>query len=209
MNLVRPVFLSLLASVLAVANTQPPPPLPQKDEPQKGPEPSRYVAGEELESYVAAVAASLAIMTRNNDPFGKPQDPARAVVEPEASPSAPVVPTQPLSEIIALIRITTVMPGEKRFLIGSRSISQGQVLPLNYRGRLIRVQVTEVNSRQIDFKNLETGEVATHRLDLLPSGMTAGSEHAPAPGMTPAGRDAPLELDGPSAPSTPHGSPRR
>jgi hypothetical protein len=61
--------------------------------------------------------------------------------------------------------------------------------------------VTEVTSRKIVFLNLDSGESATRKLDLLPAGMTSGQQKDPAPGMTQDYSALPIELE--SADSAP------
>ena len=87
------------------------------------------------------------------------------------------------------------MPGEKRFLVGTRSFRQGEQIPLSFRGKQIPVRITEVNSQQISFKNLESGEIASRKLDMLPVGMTPGNRGITAPGMTLDRPNAPIELE--------------
>lgn len=163
-------------------------------------QPSRYV-GDKFEEYIATLSASLSIETRERDPFGALQDPDAkpAIIRPRQTIVAE--PQVPFASIISQVQINTVMAGEKRFLVGSRSIAQGDQFPLNYQGKMIRILVTEVSARQVEFKNLETGEIAAHRLNILPAGMTPGQQGISAPGMTPAGPNAPLEiLPNPSQP---------
>ena len=63
------------------------------------------------------------------------------------------------------------------------------------------MQITEVSSQQITFRNLDTGETASRRLNGLPLGLTPGSQPTTVPGMTPNRTNAPIELDaGNSAP---------
>jgi hypothetical protein len=101
---------------------------------------------------------------------------------------------------VAQIEVTTVMPKTKRFLVGNRSIAQGEKLMLSHRGKQIQTQIMEVSSRQIVFKEVETGEIAVRQLKILPQGMTPGTRGMTAPGMTPADSNAPLEVGGSSAP---------
>ena len=172
-------------------------------------QPTRYV-GEDVSAYVATILPTLAIRSSETDPFGQYQDldaKAAAAATAKAVRTTSNEPTVPFAEIISLIQINTVMSGEKRFLVGSRSFSEGDQFPLNFRGNPIRIQVVEVSSRQIQFKNLETGESAVHRLNLLPAGMTAGQSGITAPGMAPSGKNAPLEIEPPS--QNPAGSPSR
>jgi hypothetical protein len=87
------------------------------------------------------------------------------------------------------------MPGEKRFLLGTRSFKQGDIMPLNYRNKQIHALVTEVTSRQISFRNQDSGETAVRKLDMLPAGMTPGSHGISAPGMVPDRPNAPIDLE--------------
>lgn len=163
--------------------------------------PSRYVGTAETESYVKTVSAAFSIRKRATDIFGQLQDPdAKPIVKTPAPGAlkriAPIQAT-PLSEIVRLLDITTIMPGEKKFLIGTRSVRQGDQLPLNFRGKDLPVQVTEVTSRQISFKNLNSGETAVRKLDMLPVGMTAGLRGITPPGMKQDRANAPIILEMP------------
>ena len=79
---------------------------------------------------------------RTLDPFGMPQDPdAKPIVKapvPEQSSASPRS-GDALSGDHRKIVVTTIMPGEKRFLVGTRSIKQGEHIPLIFRGKQIRV----------------------------------------------------------------------
>jgi hypothetical protein len=159
--------------------------------------PSRYVA-ENLDYYVASFAAIFPMGKRETDPFGKLQDPdAKPIVKPVITKTEQRVPdaATPFADIINRIEVTTIMPGEKRFLVGNRSIRENDQIPLNFRGRQVKVMVTEVSSRKIVFKNMDSGEIGTRELNLLPAGMTPGNKQIMAPGMVPANPDAPLNLD--------------
>ncbi len=161
--------------------------------------PSRLISAESLDAYVAALTASFSIQSRETDPFGLPQDPnAKPVIQnpiAKAMHRAPQLQATPFADIIRLIVVNTIMPGEKRFLVGTRSIAQGQQIPLTFRSKQIRVQVTEVTSQQITFRNLDTGETASRKLDMLPVGMTPGSHGITAPGMVLDRPNAPIELE--------------
>ncbi len=163
--------------------------------------PSRYVGPVELEPYLGSLASLFLSKGREKDPFGHYQDPeakpvVKTTVAKSTSRSAPVKAT-PLSEIIGRLNITTIMPGEKSFLVETRKIKQGEVLSLIWRGKQINVQVTDVTSRVIAFRNPETGETGSRQLDMLPSGMSAGTgvEGMRAPGMTPDLPNAPIQLE--------------
>jgi hypothetical protein len=170
-------------------------------------EASRYV-GADVENFVQELLPTLGMANRTTDPFGRLQDPeAKPIVQAPSITNPQSEPQVPFSEIISLIQINTVMAGDRRFLVGSRTFSQGDQFPLNFRGKQVRIQIIEVSSRQIQFKNLETGEVAAHKLNLLPAGMRAGQNGITAPGMVPSGRDVPLEIE--PADQAPSGSPTR
>jgi|688.fasta_scaffold17268_2 hypothetical protein len=159
--------------------------------------PSRY-AGTDLEAYIQSLSAVFAIRGRATDPFALYQDPeAKPVIRKPTitavnKPAAVVV--VPFSDIVAQIPVTTVMPGEKRFLVGTRSFSQGDKLPLVFDGKEIRSEVVEVSSQRIVFRNLDNGETAVRELAMLPPGMTQGNGSITAPGMVRDKPDAPLEI---------------
>lgn len=169
---------------------------------------SRY-ASKDLKAYVESLANQLAIRKRTTDPFCQPQDPnAKPVIKPTTAkairrPTAE--PPAPLSDIVSRIAITTIMPKDQRFLVGSRSIAQGDKLPLSFRNKQIHVEITEVSARRIVFRNIDTGEVGIRSLNLLPSGMTPGTHTIAAPGMLPTRPNTPLEIE--STPSSANGTP--
>jgi len=160
--------------------------------------PSRY-AGADPKAYTVALAKRLAIGTRTTDAFGQPQDPdARPIVKPTLAKSNrrfTTQPAMPLSEIVSQIKVTTIMPKERRFLVGDRAFGVGDKIPLSYRNKQIRTQITFVSAAQIVFKNVETGEIGTLKLDGMPGGITRSTGAITAKGMTPANADAPLEID--------------
>jgi len=165
--------------------------------------PSRRVSPEELPDYVRALSAVLSIRSRDTDPFGRIQDPdAKPIIKPTIAATKRIAPMQatPFSEIVRLIKVTTIMPGERRFLIGNRSVSQGDRIPLAFRGKNIPVEVASVSSNRISFRNLDNGETAELSLRMMPAGMTPGNDGIHAPGMVPDNPNAPIDLDGNSLP---------
>lgn len=162
--------------------------------------PSRYVAPTDLESYLAAQSSVFLARGRARDPFAQMQDPdAKPIVKstptkPRRGP-APVQIT-PFSEIVRFIEVNAVMPKEKKFLIGNRQVKVGQILPLRFRGKPIRAEVMDVTSRAISFRNADNGETADRALQVMPAGMTMGSQgQISAPGMTRDSNDAPIDLE--------------
>lgn len=162
--------------------------------------PSRYL-DEQVEDYIAIVAKSFNMKDREVDPFGQYQDPeAKPITKPtirSTSERAAPEALTPFSEIVGKIPVSTVIPGEKQFLVGTRMFGLGDTLPLAFRGRTIRVQITAVTSRGITFKNLETQEIGVRKLDLLPAGMSSGGDVSP-PGVFPSDSNRPLILEAPS-----------
>lgn len=163
--------------------------------------PSRYVGDAELEAYLSSLSSNLIAGTCEKDPFGHYQDPdAKPIEKPTVSKVATRAATfraTPLSEIVQLLTITTIMPGEKSFLLGTRKIKKGDEIPLIFRGKTLRIKVTEVTSQLIAFENIDGGETGTRTLAMLPQGMRAGNgtSEIKAPGMIPDRPNAPIELE--------------
>ncbi len=170
--------------------------------------PSRFVTPEALSDYVTSRSAVFAMRNRTTDPFGQLQDPTavRVIKTTVAKPTRRIAPLQvtPFSDIIRLIKITTVMPKEKRFLVGSRSFKQGDRIPLAFRGKNIPVEIFSVTSTQIEFHNLENNETASIKLNHLPEGVTLGTFGSTPPGMVKDMPEAALELDPGNLPNTPN-----
>lgn len=165
--------------------------------------PSRYIGVADLEPYVAAVSEVLSIQKRNTDPFGQLQDPdAKPIIKTSvAKATKRIAPVQsfPFSDIINRIKINTVMPKEKKFLVGTRSFVEGGHMNLAFRTKSISVSIVSVTANQIDLKNLETGETASIKINLLPVGMTPGNHGITAPGMVKDQPNAPIDIESPDA----------
>lgn len=161
--------------------------------------PSRYIGEEERAAHVESLSAAFSMKNRATDPFGQYQDPdAKPIIKtPTNKPSRTPVKFQatPFSEIVRLLKVTTIMPGEKRFLLGSRSFKQGDRMSLNFREKNISTEIISVGARQIDFRNVESGETASLKIELLPIGMTPGTKGITAPGMVPDQQNAPIILE--------------
>ena len=167
--------------------------------------PSRFVGDTDLDAYVQSLAAIFTIRDRSTDPFGQVQDPdAKPIIKQtlaKASRRITQVQVTPFPDIIRLLKVTTIMPMEKRFLVGTRSIKQGQCFPISFRTKNINVEVVSVSSQQIQFRNMESGEIAELSLNLLPAGMTPGTQGITAPGMVKDVPNAPIELEGGTIPT--------
>lgn len=165
--------------------------------------PSRRVTPEDLTKYVQTIGLALSIRGRETDPFGQLQDPdAKPIIKPTIASPKRVAPMQatPFSDIVSLIRVTTIMPGERSFLIGNRSVKQGDRIPLAFRGKSISVEVESVSSNRIRFRKLDNNETADLTLNMLPPGMKPGQDGIRAPGMVPDNPNAPIDLDESSLP---------
>jgi hypothetical protein len=142
-------------------------------------EPSRYAAAT-LDEYLKTIAGILHAPSRVTDPFGLLQDPdSKPIVPKTVRTIVPAEPVVPFSEIVPLIRITTIVAQQKKFLVENREFTQGEEFPLNFRGKQLRILITEVSAN----------------LDLLPPGMSAGGAGSTPPGMVPTGADAPLIIE--------------
>lgn len=169
--------------------------------------PSRYVGEADMEAYLQSLSAVFSMRERATDPFGQLQDPdAKPVVKTtvaKATRRPTPVQSFPFSDIINMIKINTVMPKEKQFLVGTRSFREGGRMALTFRMKNIAVEILSVTARQIDFRNLESGETASLKINLLPVGMTPGTSGITAPGMVKDQQNAPIELDSIISPEDP------
>lgn len=166
--------------------------------------PSRF-AGQDIDPYVASRAAVFSMRNRDTDPFGLNQDPNVKPVIRKMASSSPIkrqaaLPPTPLADIVKLIRVTTIMPGEKKFLVGIRPFSESDEFPLVFRGKTMRMKVMEVSAQRIVFRNLDNEETAPLETGMLPPGMVAGAGTMPPPGMVSPTDNIPLELGSPESP---------
>ena len=161
--------------------------------------PSRLVGPAELDAYLKAISSQFLIRTRERDPFGLVQN-LDAVPAAKASifgttTATLAKPATPFRDIVPLIKVTSIIVRDKKILLGSRVFKQGELIPIQYQGKPLRVQITEVRSNHIVFRNLDTGETAIQSLGGPPVGMTLGGQGTSIQGMTLDSPDAPIELD--------------
>ena len=160
--------------------------------------PSRFIGETDIAAYIQLVSGNFGINKQETDSFGQFQDPTkRPIVKPKATKSRKRIPMKktPFSDIVRLIKITTIMPADKKFLVGTRSFKLGDRIPISYRGRTISAEVASVDARSVKIRNTQTGETGTISLNLLPIGMTPGTGGIMAPGMVPDSNNAPLQLE--------------
>lgn len=162
-------------------------------------QPSRF-AGTDLEPYTSARAAIFSMRNRQTDPFGLHQDPnvkpvRKAMAELPTKRRA-ALPPAPLSDIVTLINVTTIMPRDKKFLVGVRSFSESDEFTLLHRGKSIRLKIVKVSASEIKFRDIRKGEEAILRTGILPPGMVLGGGGSMRPpGMASPADDTPLRLD--------------
>lgn len=163
------------------------------------PVPTRMVTGD-LESYIADVRSRLAINSKDRGPFGLFQEPGKEPKQPLLTQfDRPKKTAQiPFQTIVDALPVAAVVASEKMFMIGPRSVSVGQILPLVAGGRTVRARVESVRSSEIVFRNMADNDVAVKRLDLLPDGVRIGGGGSiRPPGVIPdqPNVEVPLELD--------------
>lgn len=162
--------------------------------------PSRY-AGEDIQAYVLALSGRFSIRQRATDPFGRYQDPDYKAPEPPRQlaknanvPYKPAPPTA-FADIIAGIKVN--MANKDHFIIENRERpyrAKDLITMQLPNGKMVKVQVMAVSATRIDFRNVETGETAPLRLEMLPAGMVRGIGTLNTPGVQPTGTDAPLMI---------------
>lgn len=165
--------------------------------------PSRF-AGKDITSYTLARKAVFSMRDREIDPFGLHQDPTVKPPEKKVPNRLPqkrlaALPPTPLEDIVKLIRVTTIMPGEKKFLVGVREFSESDEFPLVFQGKKMRMKVAEVSPERIVFMNLDNGESAALSTGMLPPGMVAGAEAIRPAGLVSPVDQLPLNLGSPNS----------
>lgn len=174
----------------------------QKKLPAPGPvdsQPSRF-AGQDVEPYILARSAVFSMRNRPTDPFGLFQDPnAKQVIRQQIanlpSKRQTALPPVPLADIVKLIPVSTIMPGERKFLVGVRSFSEGDEFPMIFQSKRMLMKILKVDARRILFLNVETGDKASLEAGILPPGMIAGGDKMKPPGMVSPDENLPLNLE--------------
>lgn len=154
---------------------------------------SRILLTQEKQSWLDAMGSKLAMQKRSIGPFGMAQDPNAKPAKPKENK----VQKGAFLEAMAAIEINTVMPLEKKFTSSSREFSAGDIFPVIKNQRQFNVEVMEIKSSGIVFKNIDTGEQVRKNLNRLPAGMTKSARLDTVPGVFPANRRnaMPLILD--------------
>ncbi len=187
----KATLLTLLPAISLLAAKE-----PAAVAPSSGPAsvpPARFLA-EDLHDRIASMKKRLSIAGSERGPFGLYQNPGRVPVINHVAEEARKTP---FSEFINGIQITVINSREKEFLVGARIFRLGQVFPIVRGGERLSVRVEEVGSSRVTFRNLQTGETALRRLDVLPDGITATAGVLRVQGVTSRTREEaePLRLE--------------
>jgi len=163
---------------------------------------SRF-AGNETKLFIKVRSDRFSIKQRAKDPFGLFQDPQAkpAVKRTQSIGSArnsSGLPSIPLAEIVKLIKVTTIMPAEKMFLVGGREFKQSDEFSIVYQGRLKTLKILSVTGNEVVFLDVDGNEKAALKLEVLPPGMSATGDDLRPPGMVDSGEEIPLQLGLPS-----------
>lgn len=187
--------------------TNRPAPVPTPEETSESIKQPSRMALLNRETYIAAILPNLSMESREWDPFARNKSPD--YVRPRPKPAQPTTrapgprtPAIPFSRIIASIPVTTVAPSQGTFLVGGRSFRIGDRIELNPgAGDLLPVTVVSVRSSGIRFRNEISKEEAELPLNLMPEGMSRGSQAIP-PGVVAADASTPLSINPPRSPSS-------
>lgn len=154
---------------------------------------SRILPSQQKPAWLNAMGNQLAMAKRSVGPFGMAQDPDAKPVKPKEQ----TVQKGAFLEAMAAIKINTVMPMENKFTSSSREFSAGDIFPVIKNQRQFNVEVMEIKTSGIVFKNIDTGEQVRKNLNTLPAGMKKSAQLDAVPGVFPANsRNAmPLVLD--------------
>jgi hypothetical protein len=164
---------------------------------------SRFILPENQAAYLEKIVARMSMTKRNSDPFGRSQDPDAAppvvtTPDPARLRITSLPQNVPFQQVVSLLKISTIIPKEKRFIIqGGRSFQVGDTIPLTYRTKPFKAEVVSVTSSHINFRDSQTSETATLEMKMLPPGMRAGTAISEAPGLFRNEKEAPIILDAP------------
>lgn len=161
--------------------------------------PSRFAVNA-VDAYVSAKLDILTMKSRTLDPFVLNQNPEikteiKTIRDLPTSTKPTALPTIPLSEIVKLIKVSTVILKDKSFLVGDRSFKELDEIPISFEGRKKRLQVLKVTAAEIHFRDIDTKEDAILKIDVLPFGMLSGDSKLRPEGMISPDQNRDLELE--------------
>ncbi len=160
---------------------------------------SRFITGE-VAAHIADLKRRLAINRQELGPFGLYQVPGKTPIV--SGPLRKKLQKTPFSDYINQIQISVINAREKEFLVGARIFRLGQVFPIVRGNDRISVRVESVSASRVTFKNLQSGDIAVRKLNVLPDGVIANSGALKVRGVTETspGQAQPLHLDFTSPP---------
>jgi len=153
---------------------------------------AKFMSVEERAKWLAEMRASLPMAQRANGPFGYSQTPGSLVKKVKQAPKR----SDAFAKAVNSFKVSAVMPGEDKFVIGSREFREGEVVPVVFQGKQLRVNIVSVQMDYILFKDMVSGEQAKLNMTEMPAGMTKDTKMTAVPGVTPvgAGKVEPLVL---------------
>jgi len=183
------VFLLITCSVLAVqgqdvATSQGV--AAQSEEP-------KYLSAEERQKWSSDKRSQLLIAKRQTGPFGLSQD---LSVKKVTKAAQKTVQLDAFSKAIAEIQIHVVFG--QSFLIEAREFRKGEIFSLEHKQNTFTIKVSSVNTKQIIFKNVKTGEQVIKQLDAVPEGVERDRGFESVPGFVPANqkKSDPIKIGG-------------
>jgi hypothetical protein len=160
--------------------------------------PSRFAVGN-IELYINARFSDLSMKDRATDPFGLNQDTSvKAVIrdtKPLNTAKQSHTASVPLSEIIKLIKVTSIMAKQKSFLSGSDIFKESDEFILPDQGKTRRMKVMSITESQILFQDMDTKEEAALKSEVLPFGMSSGDESFKPAGLVTPGGERIIDLE--------------
>lgn len=147
---------------------------------------------------VEVLAQRLGSRVRNVDPFGVPTFPREDTLPliVEEDPARPT-PKLTLNQALQTLKLNAVNLDTKEFIIGARSVFEGDVIELSFRGEIFRALVVEVGATAVVFRDIDRAETG-----LMPHSMVRNLRLEPMQATTSRLEPhlAPLEPPSPSNP---------
>ncbi|WP_009958490.1 hypothetical protein [Verrucomicrobium spinosum] len=108
---------------------------------------------------VEVLAQRLSSRVRNLDPFGVPTFPREDTLPliVEEDPARPT-PKLTLNQALQTLKLNAVNLDTREFIIGARSVFEGDVIELSFRGELFRALVVEVGATAVVFRDIDRAE---------------------------------------------------
>lgn len=118
------------------------------------PKTESMLSGEDVEQ----IAQKLSSRSRNLDPFGVAVFPSEDAAPEEGKSSSRPTPKVTLNQALQTLKLNGVNLAQKAFLVGGRSVFEGDVIELAFREEVFQALVVDVGAQQIEFRDLEREE---------------------------------------------------